>query len=90
MGWYGPGTSLTSCIRTTAAEIDSADVGHTIIVRCRIVIICKRFGSGLVRVEGVGPASDEAMTGRARVHLRIQHMLLDLLLAGIFKVVHDI
>ena len=54
---YGPGTSLTDCAGATATEIDCAESGHRIIVRCRIVIICKRVGAELMHVEGVGPAS---------------------------------
>jgi len=43
-GWggvrCGPGTSLGFGTWTKVAEIDLAEVAHTIIVRCRMVIIC--------------------------------------------------
>jgi hypothetical protein len=42
--------------RAAATEIDLAQVGHIVIVRCRIVIICKLIGAGLMRRKGIGVA----------------------------------
>ena len=51
----------------TAAEVDLAEVGHTTIVRCWIVIICKKDGEDLMRLGGIDPVSEWAMTQRFKV-----------------------
>jgi hypothetical protein len=55
---YGLGTSLADCAGATATEIDCAESGHRIIVRCRIVIICKRVGAKLIRLPRIGLAPE--------------------------------
>ena len=57
--------------RGQGAEIDVAEVGHTIIVRCRVVFICNTCREELMRMVGawVGTAWRQART-RRRVMLR--------------------
>src|SRR5580658_2654293 len=73
-GVFGPGyrpggcpTKQTGGISDTAAEIDLAEVGHTIILRCWIVFICKTGGGGVGASGWIGQDFELAITGRVKV-----------------------
>ena len=55
-GWYGPGTCLTDCTGTAAAEIDLAQVGHMSLCVAGSYSSAKRVGTGLMRL----PKHEEA------------------------------